>query len=98
MISNLLFYASQVIFFCIGLGSLFVAYEFWKSKNGYLRKIMILYFLTQFWAVAISGTYFFLDKKELWTPAFEITKFGAMFPLGISMALIWIYLYKTNRL
>jgi hypothetical protein len=58
--SNELF-ISEVLFLIIMLIGTFVAYEFYKSKDGILRKLMIWYFVIDVYVYASSALYFWLS-------------------------------------
>lgn len=89
---------SQFLYILMGLISLFIAREFWKSRDGVFRKLMIFFFLAQFWVVGASASYYFLTEKfNVSTYYFGVIRLLALLPITISMVLIFIYLARKNK-
>lgn len=51
---------SQFLFWAIVAFSGIIAYEFYKSKDGRLRVLIIELFLAKMWCYGIAGTYYLL--------------------------------------
>jgi len=89
---------SQFLYILMGLISLFIAREFWKSKNGLFRKLMIFLFVSQFWVVSVSAIYYaLLEKWLLDIKYFGVIRLLALLPITTALILIFIYLAKKNR-
>lgn len=91
-------FISEVLFVSMAAISLVLAYLFFISKNGKLRKLLIIYFLCQWWVTTWSGTYFFLTEKNIirlmdWDSA----RIVALLPITCSMIALVAYLIRQNR-
>lgn len=71
MIIEMIF--SQVIFWTIVIMSLLITYEFYLSRNGRLRVLIIELFLAKVWCYGIAGFYYLLwdlgylhDLSTIW--------------------------------
>lgn len=51
---------SQIMFWTIALTSGILAYEFYKTKNGRLRVLMIEFFISKVWVYSFAGAFFLL--------------------------------------
>lgn len=95
--SNELFVA-EILYIITTFIAAYVAYEFYQSKNGILRKILVFHFLSQAWAGIVNGVFFYFYER-----GFELvlsvgaTRLIALTPLAISMILILEYIKKKNK-
>jgi len=51
---------SELLFISITLFSMLIAYEFWKSKDGRLRVLIIELFIAKVWVYGGGGIYYYL--------------------------------------
>lgn len=50
--------ASQILFWSIAIASIFIAYEFYRSQDGKLRKLIIELFLAKTFVYGGAGLYY----------------------------------------
>lgn len=88
-------FISEIIFLVIGAISLSVALEFYRSKNGMLRKIMITYFLVEVFIYLASGIYFWM--AEVGHTGLAIGYFRVMVITPKMLVLLWLLYWLRNK-
>lgn len=92
-------FTAQLLYILIGLVSIFIAREFWKSRDGVFRKLMIFLFSAQAFTVFLSAAYFLLMEKWNREPLpFGIARLIALLPMSVAMMLVGGYLAKQNKI
>lgn len=85
---------SQIAYATIFSLALTVAYKFYQTKNGYLRKLLISYFLCVAWSFGAEWIYYiFLDAGYLRDLDIVFLHIVCHLPKAIVM----IYLYRFLR-
>lgn len=87
---------SQLFFWGIVVLSAMIAHEFWKSKNGVLRKLIIAYFISKVWAYGIAAVYYLMQDMGYFSGAQPIwIRLICNLPMFIVMLRLWKYI-RTN--
>jgi hypothetical protein len=95
--STLLF-LTLFMFTIIAIVSFFIAYSFWESRNGILRKIMIFYFLTKGLSYSFAATaLYFMERRQVMFIEPSVGRLIILTPLTISMLMLLAYLINVNR-
>jgi hypothetical protein len=90
-------FIAELLFLIIGGGSLLLSLDFYYSKNGRLRKLLMWFFFSQFWVVSISGVYYFFTEKGFSFPIeFGVVRIIALTPMAIIMLLIRKYVRESK--
>lgn len=86
------FIASEILFVFIAISSGFIAYDFYRAKNGKLRRLMIALFLSKVWLYGGSAVYLLVKhyKHLLWISD-QLFPVIACTPMFITMLFIWKY-------
>jgi hypothetical protein len=91
-------FTTLFMFTVISLVSFLIAYNFWESRNGILRKIMIFYFFTKGLVYAFAATaLYFAERRETLFIDPQWGRIIILTPLTISMLMLLAYIIKVNR-
>lgn len=84
---------SQIMFWTIAIISWLIAWEFYKSKDGRLRVLMIEFFISKVWVYSFAGLFFLLwdfgyfrDVDQIWV------RLGCNVPMFIIMLKLLSYI------
>lgn len=89
---------AEIEFLTIALVSAFLAYQFYISKNGMLRRLLIIFFCSQFFTVLCSAIYY-LALEQFGKEPVPIAwmRIIALMPMSVSLILMLIYILGENR-
>lgn len=91
-------FIAEFLYLLICVISIIIVYEFWRTKNGKLRVLMILLFSSIAWQNAFSGFYFYMiEVKKVIIVPFPLSRMLVLVPMAVAMILMLVYLVKTNR-
>lgn len=84
---------SQLELVAIAALSAFIAWDFYRSKDGRVRVLMIRLFASKIWVYGGAALYYWLfpDQNMLWVRAI------LNLPMVIVMFQIWGYIRLTNK-
>lgn len=78
--------------------SAFLAYQFYISKNGMLRRLLILFFISYFFTILCSALYYITAEHFKYEPFnIEWVRVVALTPITIVMILLYLYIHKQNK-
>lgn len=77
--------------------SMLLVYQFYASKNGQLRRLMIYYWAAQAWAMSYSAIWFWMDARGFKQVSLGVGRLIAIVPLNITMIMILLYIIRQNR-
>lgn len=85
-------YLYQYVFLHVTLNFFFIAWLFWRSKNGRLRKLMVLFFLALGWASALRIVTPYLLAAGA---SQEIVNMFVGVPVLVTGSMVCHYLFKA---
>lgn len=83
--------ASQILFWSISIAAAFIAYEFYKSVDGRLRKLIIELFCAKIFVYGGAGLYYLLQELGFYNDSQPI---WMRVILNLPMAIVMVRLYK----
>lgn len=86
---------SEILFFIIITIAGLVAWQFIKSRNGMLRKIMIAYFCTEIFVYGASAVYFWMYANHYTKMNIDVFRVIVITPKTIMM--LWLYLWLRKK-
>lgn len=91
-------FIAEILFMTITCVSMMLVWQFARSKNGWLRKLMIIHWAAQSWTTLWSGAWFWMESRGFEPVSFGVGRIMALLPLAVSMVLFLIYIVKQNRI
>lgn len=93
--SNL--FVSEILMTTIAFISLAIFWQLVRSKNGMLRKILIAFFLIEFYVYAFSGIYWYLLSIEQMDMSVEVFRMLVIIPKAFVELVFLFYLAKQKH-
>lgn len=84
----------EIQYLIMGVLSFFVAYLFYKSKDGTLRKAMMVQFITIGWAGIWVALCQFLANANITAIEYDIIRYIAITPVFVSTIFLAFFLFK----
>lgn len=95
---NLNEWLSELFLLVIVIMSALVAWEFYKSKNGQLRVLIISLFITKIWVYGGALVYYCLTDVGYMQHLNPLTlRLVLNFPMAVVMFKLWQYIRTHNR-
>lgn len=92
------FWLAELFLTVLGIMDCVIMYQFYKAKNGILRKIMIGYFLIAAWVYLGAALYHFLMHYNLIYVSIMTFSIIAVIPKVVVTLVLYKYLRtKTNK-
>lgn len=89
---------AEIEFMVIAFVSAFLVYQFYISKNGLLRKLLIWFFASQFFTVLCSAFYYIsLEQFGKEPIGLAWIRIIALCPMSVIMIFIYLYISEQNR-
>lgn len=89
---------SQLFLLIIVIMSALVAFEFYKSKDGRLRILIIALFVTKIWVYGGAMIYYGMIDAGLWSKVNPLTlRLVLNAPMCIVMVKLWQYIRFHNK-
>lgn len=89
---------SQIFYLIIVIFSVLIAWEFYKSRNGILRVLIISLFVAKVWFYGGAMIYhFLLDFNLIQKPDRIYVQLILSFPMVIVMIKLWGYIRLHNK-
>lgn len=95
MTENLFF--SEIMLMIVVCIAAMTARQFFKTKNGVLRKLMIAYFSVEVYVYGSSALYFWLLEKTSFRMGIDAFRVMVLLPKAIVMMCIFWYLGKKSK-
>lgn len=90
-------FIAQMLYGIMAAIAFILAYQFFISKNGILRRLMIFHFLCQCWSTGWSGLWFFMEYKGFQPTSFGVGRIISLAPLCLSLIFLLIYVVQQNN-
>lgn len=89
-------FISEVLFAIVATIAFLVFWQFYRTRNGVLRKIMMLYFLIEFFIYAASGLYFWMAEQHYNVISIETFRLVVIVPKCLVKCWLLYYLVRNK--